>query len=90
MAENSTEINWRRELGSEMQGSTYYYPLHKDPDSVGGFVLRAVYKTLTGDEIVTEGVNSFIRDSTIIQDEESEVTARELLDQESYNKGKWW
>jgi hypothetical protein len=78
---NRGNIDWRKELGSEMQDSHYFYVVHKDPDTVGGFVLRAVYKTLTGDEAVTEGENSFIHDSTNIRDEQTEVLARGLMDQ---------
>ncbi|MDP2638111.1 MAG: hypothetical protein Q8P26_03560 [Candidatus Levybacteria bacterium] len=73
------QIDWRKELGSELQDRIFHYVLPRDPELVKGYVFRAVFKTLTGQEIANEEEHRFMAGSTNIRDEQTEIAARGLF-----------
>lgn len=79
--QNRPEINWNKELGSELQDHTFSYVIPRDLLVVEQFITAAVYKTLSGEEVASREVQRFIRDSSNIRDEATEYQARGLMDQ---------
>lgn len=79
--QNRPDINWNKELGSELQGHEFSYVIPKDPLMIDQFITAAVYKTLSGEEVASREVQRFIHDSPNIQDEAMEHQARGLMEQ---------
>lgn len=79
--QNRPEINWNKELGSELQNHTFSYVIPKDLLMIDQFITAAVYKTLSGEEVASREVQRFIHDSPNIQDETMEHQARGLMEQ---------
>lgn len=75
------EINWNKELGSELQGHEFSYVIPKDPLVIEQFVTAAVYKTLSGEEVASREIQRLIHDSSSIKDEAMEHQARGLMEQ---------
>lgn len=75
------EINWNKELGSEIQDHVFSYVIPKDLLMVEQFITAAVYKTLSGEEVAAREVQRFMHDSSNIKDEVIEHQARGLMEQ---------
>lgn len=78
----SEEIDWHKELGSELSNGFFYYPLQNDPEVIKTAVTASVYKLLAGEEVFNREMNEFMEDDLKIKkDEQLEIEARELFDQ---------
>ena len=80
-SQNTPEINWNKELGSELQGHEFSYVIPKDSLAVEQFITAAVYKTLSGEEVASREIQRFIHDSSSIRDEAMEHQVRGLMEQ---------
>ena len=79
--QDKPEINWNKELRSELEGHEFSYVIPKNPLVVEQFITAAVYKTLSGEEVASREIQRFIHDSSSITDETMEHQARGLMEQ---------
>jgi len=78
--QNKPEVDWDKELGSELPDPMFSYIIPNNPLVIEKFVTAAVYKTLSGEEIISKEIGRYIHDSPSIKDEVAEHDVRDMMD----------